>query len=493
QLKLVEKFVFSQTFKEHSIPIVVERRPKDKKEIVSEKCPNCVKDISLEDIKAICTNEKGKTYVKNDKLIEQALSILNKYRKKVGINSCISKAHFIAQICHETKFSSLEEDITYKWNRLLKIHGKKFKNQEEKEMVKSWYEDTQLSTEELNKKVASFIYRNINGNGTIESNDGWNYRARGFIQLTGRKNYRVISDYFNNNIKEPHDAMTNWEVNYSDVSEKPFDAMAAALAFWGYNNINSVAQNATSEHVLAVSKKIAGTQSKTPQGLSGRRYFFKRALSCLDTANCKQRTNYKKIGETHDGNYQAKAGEVYINVIATKDRTVEGPLIVFDDQEILFKTHSLCQGINGKRLIAGGNGETPTGRATTLYNPKAHKGSFKYGNHGLIYLTGESGEFLTATTNGRAGIAIHAGHTRGYYNTSLYDLGSLMNTFGCIRIYNEAMKRLGELYQILEAKGKTIYCYIEDYEGNIEDVYQAYDFDSDFSDVKRDEKTKTQQ
>lgn len=177
---------------------------------------------------------------------------------------------------------------------------------------------------------------------------------------------------------------------------------------------------------------------------------------------------------TFDGKYMANSNEVYIDVITPKDRNLQGPLIVFDDTKILFKTHSLCRGANSNRLKAGGNGDTPTGRATTWYNSKAHNGKYSYGNYGLIYLEGNSGEFLTATKNGRDGIAIHAGHTRGYFNKSLEDKGALMGTFGCIRVYNEEMKKLGEIYQELKKQGKVIYCYIEDYAGNIKDVYSYY-------------------
>lgn len=191
------------------------------------------------------------------------------------------------------------------------------------------------------------------------------------------------------------------------------------------------------------------------------------------------------ISSTFDKKYTAKDNEVYINVITPKTRDLEGPLVVFDSSGILFKTHSLCRGSSSNRTKASENGDTPTGRATTSYAPKAHNGSYSFGNHGLIYLIGESGEFLTATKNGRAGIAIHCGHTTGYYNKSLEDLDKLMGTHGCVRIYNNAMKELGELYTKLKNDGKTIYCYIEDYDGDIKKVYVHYGFAEDPKDSTR--------
>ncbi|WBX78218.1 L,D-transpeptidase [Tenacibaculum ovolyticum] len=159
-------------------------------------------------------------------------------------------------------------------------------------------------------------------------------------------------------------------------------------------------------------------------------------------------------------------------------------MIVFnEDGEILFKTHSLARGSNSNRLKGGGNGDTPTGRATTSYDSKRHKGEYSYGSYGLIDLVGESGEFKIATKKGRAGIAIHCGHNVGYYKKSLEDKGQLMSTYGCIRVYNAEMKKLGELYTKLKKQGKKIYCYIEDYDGDIKDVYSHYSMKVDSKDT----------
>lgn len=195
---------------------------------------------------------------------------------------------------------------------------------------------------------------------------------------------------------------------------------------------------------------------------------------------------------TYDGKFSPNKNEVYINVITPTLRDKEGLLIVFDDTEILFKTHSLCRGSNGNRIKAGGNGDTPTGRAITVYDSNAHNGEYSYGNYGLIYLAGDTGEFLTATQKGRTGIAIHAGHTVGYYGISLKDMGRLMGTYGCIRVYNEEMQKLAKLYTSLKNKGKTIYCYIEDYSGNISDVYDAYNMQVDPKDRSRRVREKVQ-
>ncbi|MFK8267022.1 hypothetical protein [Capnocytophaga cynodegmi] len=196
------------------------------------------------------------------------------------------------------------------------------------------------------------------------------------------------------------------------------------------------------------------------------------------------------INHTFDKKITAEKDEVYINVIAPRQRHLQGPMIVFDSSGILFKTHSLCRGTNGNRLKAGGNGDTPVGKAATSYD-KRHIGDSRYGNHGVIDLSGLTGEFLQATKNGRNGIAIHCGHTAGYKG-QIVDTGKLMNTFGCIRIYNSEMEKLVKLYNELKGKGKKIYCYIEDYEGNISDVYKYYEMEVDPKDESRTKRTTTQ-
>lgn len=194
----------------------------------------------------------------------------------------------------------------------------------------------------------------------------------------------------------------------------------------------------------------------------------------------------QEIGEamcTFDKKYIALENEVYINVITPKQRHLEGPLIVFDSSGILFKTHSLCRGKNENRLKAAGEGDTPTGKTSTNYE-NINTSNYSYGQYGIIRLNGLTGEFLDAQKKGRSGLLIHCGHTVGYDKT-FSDNGYLMSTHGCIRVYNAEMGKLVKLYKELKEKGKKIYCYIEDYDGDIADVYKYYEMEIDPKDKPR--------
>ena len=66
-------------------------------------------------------------------------------------------------------------------------------------------------------------------------------------------------------------------------------------------------------------------------------------------------------------------------------------------------------------------------------------------------MEGIQGEFLTATKNGRSGIAIHSGHTVGFAD-KINDNGMLMSTYGCIRVYNSAMENLANYIQNIKKR-----------------------------------------
>ncbi|MBO7626882.1 MAG: DUF4280 domain-containing protein, partial [Paludibacteraceae bacterium] len=110
-------------------PVVVgeDWEKEEKKEEKGCKCPNCDKDITLEDLKKICVDEKGKCLIKDISKTSAILPYLNKYRKLAHISTCTRKAHFVAQVCAETKFYMFEEDFTYSSDALKDI--KQFKTE----------------------------------------------------------------------------------------------------------------------------------------------------------------------------------------------------------------------------------------------------------------------------------------------------------------------------------------------------------------------------
>ena len=96
-------------------------------------------------------------------------------------------AHFFAQTAHETGgFKAFSENLNYSADGLQKIFGKYFPGVLEESYARQ------------PEKIANRVYADRMGNGTETSGDGWKYRGRGALQLTGKSNYKAFSDYLKN-------------------------------------------------------------------------------------------------------------------------------------------------------------------------------------------------------------------------------------------------------------------------------------------------------
>ena len=95
-------------------------------------------------------------------------------------------AHFFAQTSHETGgYKLFSENLNYSAEGLQKTFGKYFT----KELATSYAKQPE--------KIANRVYSSRMGNGDEASGDGWKYRGRGALQLTGKDNYIAFSKYLN--------------------------------------------------------------------------------------------------------------------------------------------------------------------------------------------------------------------------------------------------------------------------------------------------------
>lgn len=161
-------------------------------------------------------------------LYEKYKSLFSKYE----VNTSMRIAHFMAQIEHESNLKSISENLNYSKEGLLKVFPKYFS----KNNVDQFSRNPQ--------KIANKVYANRMGNKGEQSGDGWKYRGRGFIQLTGFNNYKALSetskiDYINN----------------PDLLLTEAAALNAALWFWSNNNLNQLADK---DDITAITKKING-------------------------------------------------------------------------------------------------------------------------------------------------------------------------------------------------------------------------------------------
>ena len=185
-------------------------------------------------------------------VLENCVDALISTCEKYEINTPERVAMFLAQIGHESAgLSVMKENLNYRADRLAVIFPKYFRN-----VNPADYAHNQ-------EAIANRVYANRMGNGDEASGDGYRYRGRGFIQLTGYNNYSLFANDMNMGIDEA--------VEYLETVE---GAAMSAGWFWNKNNLNAWADNSD---VLTVTKKINGGT----HGLQEREHLFHQGMNLL--------------------------------------------------------------------------------------------------------------------------------------------------------------------------------------------------------------------
>lgn len=160
---------------------------------------------------------------------------------KFGIDTTLELSHFLAQVHHESGgFKAKEENLNYSESGLLKIFSKYFNQSNAKQYARK------------PQMIANRVYANRMGNGSEQSGEGWKYRGRGYIQLTGKNNYTALQSYL-----QTIDISDNVLISPDLVATK-FPLLSAAY-WWMVNGLNQIAsEGASPEIVKKVSKRVNG-------------------------------------------------------------------------------------------------------------------------------------------------------------------------------------------------------------------------------------------
>ena len=147
-------------------------------------------------------------------------------------------AHFFAQCAHESgNFKAFSENLNYGAKGLRGIFGKYFPTDA---LAKAY--------ERQPAKIANRVYANRMGNGDEASGEGFAFRGRGALQLTGKFNYKAFADY----IGRP-DIMTNPDLVATEL------AFESALWFFDKNKLWGICdQGINDAAILALTKRING-------------------------------------------------------------------------------------------------------------------------------------------------------------------------------------------------------------------------------------------
>lgn len=156
---------------------------------------------------------------------------------KFNINTPLRLAHFLAQCGHESGgFKVTSENLNYSAKGLMGIFKKYFPTAQ---LAESYQRQPQ--------KIANKVYANRMDNGSEASGDGFKFRGRGYIQLTGRANYTAFGKAINEDI-----------ANNPDLVSGKYALLSAAW-FWSKNGLNTLADNGASDQVVtSITKRVNG-------------------------------------------------------------------------------------------------------------------------------------------------------------------------------------------------------------------------------------------
>lgn len=182
--------------------------------------------------------------------IDEYVASFNMWAVYFGVDTPQRIAMYLAQTFHESALCKrTEENLNYSADGLLKTFPKYFKTR-----------DIAEAYARKPEKIANRVYANRMGNGNEASGDGWKYRGRGYIMLTGKSNYEQFSKY---------DLCTKDVMKNPDsVAKYPLNQVCS-MWFWEKNNLNEIADT---EDVDKATKVINGGTN----GLSDRKLLYRR-------------------------------------------------------------------------------------------------------------------------------------------------------------------------------------------------------------------------
>ena len=186
---------------------------------------------------------------------DAVIALIPDTAEKFQINTPLRLAHFLAQCGHESGgFRAVQENLNYSADGLKKIFPKYFPGN----LSESYARQPQ--------KIAARVYGGRMGNGAEATGEGYKFRGRGYIQLTGKDNYTAFGKAIN------EDVLSNPDL----VSSKY--ALLSAAWFFSKNGLHKMADaGATDVVVTNITKRVNGGTI----GLSDRIKHFKEYYSLL--------------------------------------------------------------------------------------------------------------------------------------------------------------------------------------------------------------------
>jgi len=203
--------------------------------------------ITLELLQSICTKTKASVL---EPYVNPLIKVTEHYDM---IENPKRVAAFLAQVAHESGgFTAVKENLNYGAKGLMTTFKKYFPNEE---LAKQY--------ERKPEKIANRVYANRMKNGDEASGDGFKFRGRGLIQLTGRDNYTRFAKSIGKSLDDTVLFL-----------ETPEGAVTSAGWFWDTNKLNIYCDK---DDFVGLTKRINGGTI----GLADRKHHYEIALSML--------------------------------------------------------------------------------------------------------------------------------------------------------------------------------------------------------------------
>ena len=202
------------------------------------------------------TREQLSQLLPKNQYLDDWFAALSKLLPQYQIDTSKRIAAFVAQCSHESAgFTALQENLNYSAGTLRRIFPRYFPTDE---MAQQY-----VSLPNKQEAIANLVYASRMGNGDPESGDGYRFRGRGLIQLTGRDNYTFFAGSLGISVEEASTYLETFE-----------GAAQSACWFWETNNLN---QWADEGDILTLTKRINGGTI----GLEDRIKHYEHAISIL--------------------------------------------------------------------------------------------------------------------------------------------------------------------------------------------------------------------
>ena len=156
---------------------------------------------------------------------------------KFELNTPLRLAHFLAQAGHESGgFKAVTENLNYGAKGLRGVFGKYFPT-----------DAKALEYERKPEKIANLVYGNRMGNGAESTGEGFKFRGRGYIQLTGKANYEAFDKVVSEDL-----------ISNPDLVATKYPLLSAAW-FFHKNGLHKIADEGATEAVVTkVTKRVNG-------------------------------------------------------------------------------------------------------------------------------------------------------------------------------------------------------------------------------------------